>query len=158
MHSGKYFFSSDIGGGGEGRPTLTVTWGDPAPAPSLTKAVDPTLGVTGDVVAFTLGIRGDGRALVLTDTLPTGLVMVTWGSTYGTPTYDSAAHELIWSAAPPAGQPVTLTYSARIATQTLEALTTYAVLTNGDGVAVTASATVLANPYRIALPLVLRQR
>lgn len=156
FHSGKYFFSSDIGGGGEGRPTLTVRWG--SSVPSLAKAVAPTSGGEGDVVTFTLGIQGDGGTLALTDTLPSGLAVVTWGGTYGSPIYDSAAHALTWSAAPPAGQPVTLTYSTRIVTDTPEALTGLAVLTGADGIELTASSTVLANPYRIALPLILKQR
>ncbi len=134
--------------------TLTIRWG--SPVPGLAKPLRRPLG-RGDVVTFTLGIQGDGGTLALTDTLPSGLAVVTWGGTYGSPSTTSR-RTLTWSAALPAGQPVTLTYNTRIVTDAPEALTGLAVLTGADGIELTASSTVLANPYRIALPLILKQR
>ena len=156
IHSGKYFFSSDIGGGGEGRPTLTVLWGDRLPA--ITKTAQPSSGVYGGVITYTLGIKGDGSRLTLTDTLPLGLGAVTvlgWAGTSVRPVYEGGT--LTWSDSPAAGRPVTLTYRAPLTARATTALINTAVLMGDDGVARNASATVIANPYRVALPLILKR-
>jgi hypothetical protein len=158
FHSGKYFYSSDIGGGGEGRPTLSVLWGDPAP--NLHKMVSSTSAVYGDTITYTLGIRGDGDPLTLTDTLPTGLGAVnvlTWIGTVIQPTYDGSGHQLIWGDGPSEGQPVTLTYSAEVVVETPATLINSAVLMDSGGRALEASAMVIANPFRVALPLIIKR-
>jgi hypothetical protein len=71
MHSGKYFYSSDIGGNGEGRPTLSITWGQPVA--TLTKAASSGAAPVGESISYTLGIVGSGGPLTLTDTLPAEL-------------------------------------------------------------------------------------
>jgi len=96
----------------------------------------------------------------LTDTLPSGLgtpTVLAWDGTTVAPVYDRATHRITWSAAPTAGQPVTLTYSAPIDVVTPTALINRAVLIGTDGIVRDASATVIAYPYRIALPLVLNR-
>jgi len=159
FHSGKYFYSSDIGGGGEGRPTLNVLWGDPAP--DLAKSASPTSGAFDDTITYTLGIRGDGQPLTLTDTLPSGLGTATvlqWAGTSNPPTYDSGQHRLTWSDSPTVGQAVTLTYSAQIEVQVPASLINTAVLQGAEGFIREVSATVLANPLRVYLPVVLKTR
>lgn len=159
FHSGKYFYSSDIGGGGEGRPTLSVLWGNPAP--DLAKSASPTSGVFDDTITYTLCIRGDGQPLTLTDVLPSGLGVATvleWIGTPNPPIYDSGQHLLTWSDSPTMGQAVTLTYSAQIEIQVPAALVNTAELQGSEGFAREASATVLANPLRVYLPVVLKTR
>lgn len=157
FHSGKYFYSSDIGGGGEGRPTLNVLWGDPAP--HLIKMASSVSAVAGDAITYTLGIQGNGSPLTLTDTLPSGLgvaTVLTWTGTTIRPTYDGDEHLLTWSGNPPAGQPVTLTYSAQVIVEIPAVLINSAVLMDTDGIPLNASAMVLANPFRVALPLIIK--
>jgi hypothetical protein len=158
IHSGKYFYSSDIGGGGEGRPTLSVLWGDPAP--DLLKMASSVSAEYGDTITYTLGIRGDGSPLTITDTLPSGLGAVnvlTWIGTVIQPSYDGTGHLLTWGDSPPEGQPVTLTYSAEVIVETPAALMNSAVLMGTGGSPLEASAMVIANPFRVALPLIIKR-
>ncbi len=158
-HSGRYFYSSDIGGDGSARPTLTVLWGDPVPG--LTKRASAAYGVVGDPITYTLGIRGDGQPITLTDTLPAGLVDVNILAPVGTevePTYEPGRHEVTWSAGPAAGEPVTLTYRARVMVGTPAALVNTAVLRSAGGIAREATAVVLVNPLRAYLPVVSKSR
>jgi len=158
LHGGKYFYSSDIGGGGEGRPTLTVAWGNPVA--TLTKTAIPTSAVLGDVITYTLGVVGYGGPLTLTDTLPSGMsapLGLTWQGTDVAPIYDGDAHRLTWRDSPPIGQRVTVTYTAQATAHAATALTNIAALRGADGIADDASATIVINPYRIALPLILRR-
>ena len=159
MHSGKYFYSSDIGGGGEGRPTLTIAWGNPVA--TLTKVATPSEAAYDDVITYTLDLVGYGGPLTLTDTLPAGLngpSELAWEGTSIAPTSDPSTHTLTWNASPPLGQQVILTYTAQVTTHSPAVLTNSAVLQGNGDIAAQATATVVVNPYRIALPLLLRSR
>jgi hypothetical protein len=157
MHSGKYFYSSDIGGNGEGRPTLSITWGQPVA--TLTKAASSGAAPVGESITYTLGIVGSGGPLTLTDTLPAELGAPDHLKVEGAgevPVYDAPSHQLTWRAAPIAGQPVTITYRASVQTHETLILTNAAVLQTQDGITQSAEVVSLANPHRIVLPLVLR--
>jgi hypothetical protein len=159
FHSGKYFFSSDIGGGGEGRPTLSVSWGDPVDA--LTKSADATLSDYGDTVNYRLSFVGTGETLTLTDSLPSGLgvphALVSEGTTV-TPRYLDTTHEIFWRGSVADGQQVEITYSCDVTTRNTASIVNTAVLTGFGGAVRITEAIVLANPHRIHLPLTLRHR
>ncbi len=159
FHSGKYFYTSDIGGGGEGRPTLTIAWSNPVA--SLSRTATPHAAVYDDAVTHTLALVGYGGPLTLTDTLPAGLgapQALAWEGTTAAPTYDAGARRLTWRDAPPSGQRVLVTYTTQVATHATVALVSRAALQGIGDIAAEASTTVVANPYQIALPLVLRRR
>lgn len=157
FHSGRYFFSSDISDEA-GRPTLSIAWGDPVA--TLTKAANVHTAAFGDIMTYTLGIVGYGGPLSLTDTLPSGLsapLDLTWQGTAVAPTYDDDTHRLTWSDQPAAAAHVTLTYRVQALTHAVTAVTNHAVLHSGDGMADEATFTIIVNPYRLALPLILKR-
>ena len=159
FHSGKYFFSSNIGGDGAGRPTLTVVWG--SPLANLRKTAVTRTAYAGDVITYTLSIAGDGKSLTLIDTLPVGVgapTALTWSGTSAAPTYDSEAHRLTWNDAPSTGTVVTLSYQTEVTAPGRAVLTNVATLRHGDTLIDEASVTVLVNPYHIALPLIVKHR
>ncbi len=158
FHSGKYFRSSDFLDI-PGRPTLTVTWGEPAA--QIAKEADRAGADRGEAVAYTLGFHGTGDALVMTDTLPSGVDWVGDLAASGTaaqPVYDAGSRRITWQGSPTQGQPVEITYSVLVSVWGQERLTNTAQLSDGQGSSSVASMTVLANPNRCFLPLVMRQR
>ena len=134
-HSGKYFFSSNIGSNDEqGRPTLTVVWGDPGT--TLTKAVLPRAAALGDVLAYTLRITGDGERLDLTDILPAGVsapIALSYTGTSVAPIYNSSTHRLTWSDTLPPETEVTIDYQTRVTARDGAALTNVAALRGPGG-------------------------
>ncbi|MBN2394324.1 MAG: DNRLRE domain-containing protein [Anaerolineae bacterium] len=156
FHSGKYFRSSDFSDE-EGRPTLTVAWGDPAA--TVAKTAAPRAAAFGDIITYTLGIVGDGGSLILTDTLPLELshpLTIMWLGTSISPVYDSDTHRLLWSVQPSAGVQLTITYDVEVTTHTPSAATNVAVLSSTDDGIDEASVTVILNPYRLFLPLIVK--
>jgi hypothetical protein len=156
-HSGKYFYSSD-NWYEEGRPTLRVTWGHPLGA--IEKTATPHSAREGDPVTYLLSVVGTGQSLTLTDTLPVGLGtpggLVVQGTSV-TPAYDAAQHRLTWSDTTPAGQQVTIRYSADVTASAPQALINVAELrTEGVGTS-TATATVLANPHTLFFPVIWKE-
>lgn len=155
-HSGKYFRSSDYGDyGAEGRPTLDITWGRAVADPH--KIAAPSQGVAGTPVDYTLRFLGSGNTLHLTDMLPAGLGTPGHFELEGTsiaPTYDSGAHRLIWSDSPGLGEKVAIRYRASIATEARESLINTAELREPDWSLRIDSATVIANPWPVYLPLI----
>jgi hypothetical protein len=158
-HSGKYFYSSDVGDWkAEGRPTLAVTWG--RAVADLSKVVAPASGDQGTPITYTLSFHGTGNTLILTDTLPLGVGApghLALEGTSITPTYDSNQHRLMWGDTPTASQAVAIHYIATITTSDRQSLVNVAELSEVGGDTSTASAIVIANPYLAYLPLVLRE-
>jgi hypothetical protein len=155
-HSGKYFYSSDSWYE-EGRPTLRITWGQPVA--SVEKSAAPRLGRQDDPVTYTLNMLGTGLPLTLTDTLPVGVSAPGGFALEGTsvtPTYDSIEHRLTWSDTVSVIEPVTLRYVVTITTAAVEALVNRAELRELGGGSVTATATIMANPYSFHLPVVFK--
>lgn len=157
MNSGKYFFSSDVGGDGAGRPTLTIVWGDPAT--QLEKKADRSGANYGDDVTYVLKLHGTGTTLILTDTLSSGVDWLDDVQVYGTevfPVYDQSRHRLTWTESTVSDQQVVITYTVSVNTASRVLLTNVAELTDQEGGASTAVAVVIANPYRIYLPVIVR--
>jgi hypothetical protein len=152
IHSGKYFFSSDISGA-EARPMLRVTWGEPLAAPQ--KAAVPQSGADGDPIAYRVSFYGTGQSLALTDTLSSEVSPPREIQAEGTeviPEYDPGCHCLVWEGAPPQGHYVRLLYRVLIETPVPEVLVNMVELSEFGRAVHTATALVLANPHRVFLP------
>jgi hypothetical protein len=155
-HSGRYFFSSDISGI-DGRPTLTVTWGEPIA--QIVKEADKAGADQGEAVTYMLRFAGTGDALTLTDTLPSG---ITWVGDLGIsdphplPVYDADQQRITWQGSPATGEQVRITYSVMVSTGALERLVNQAELKDAQGGVSAAIVTVLANPHRFFLACVMR--
>ena len=68
-HSGRYFWSSDHDDyHPEARPTITLVWGEPVA--TVHNQVQPSGPQMGQQVTYTLSLLSNGRALTLTDNLP----------------------------------------------------------------------------------------
>jgi hypothetical protein len=157
-HSGKYFHSSDIGDQNtEGRPTLTITYG--RAVADLNKVAAPSSGDQGTPIDYTLSFLGTGHTLTLTDTLPLGVGVPGNFELEGTsvmPAYDINQHRLMWSDNPTMGQEVAIYYAATITTGSSQVLVNAAKLSEASGEASAATATVIANPDLIYLPVILK--
>jgi hypothetical protein len=129
-------------------------------SPCPVKVAKPTSGDYGDVVTYTLSFFGSDRRLTLTDTLS---VYVSTPFNYeltGTsvmPTYDSGQHRLVWSSTSPEDQEVGIRYAVTIATNECRALVNTAELIAEGREPRTDTATIVANPLRIWLPLIFRE-
>jgi hypothetical protein len=157
FHSGKYFYTSDIGASGEGRPTLTITWG--WPGAQLEKQADKVGADYGEVVAYQLSLRGTGATLLLTDTLPSAMVWtgdVTVSGTAISPVYSPSQHWLIWEDNPALGEQVLITYTVSVNTLIREPLVNTGELVDQEGHTSRATFLVVANPFRCYLPLLLK--
>ena len=157
FHSGKYFYTSDVGVSGEGRPTLAITWGHPSP--QVTKHADKTGADYGELVTYVLRFRGTGDPLMLTDTLPSAVGWTNVVSVAGTeisPVYDLSQHQLTWGDAPALGTQVLITYTVSINTLMRELLVNMGELVDQAGHAHSATFMVIANPIRFYLPLLLK--
>ena len=162
-HSGKYFVSSNTPDwNAEARPTLTVVWGQgvyltkdarPVPAPS-----DALLGL-GGTITYTLRVLTQGQAVTVTDDLPAGVSHpLAYTASYGPITYDSAARRLTWTGLPSAERVVTITFPVTVTQSGTYAIINTACLTAADGSTWKASRTVVTDPRRLLLPLILRRR
>jgi hypothetical protein len=155
-HSGKYFVTSDTDEWGQAaRPTLRITWGNALGG--LEKSVAPKSGSYGDPITYTVGFWATGETLRFTDTLPIGVGVpqnVEVQGTGITPAYDSVQHRLTWSDNVPQGQQVTIQYAVTLTVEDTQVLVNRAELQDSDGDTSTVTASVLANPDRIFLPLI----
>jgi hypothetical protein len=161
--SGKYFVSSDTGDwNAEGRPTLTIVWGQ---EPRLAKsaqagpAPDDILLSLGSTITYALQVLGSGQALTVTDVLPARISHpLTYTTGYGSIAYDSAGRKLTWTGSPSMGQAVTITYPVTVTQSGTYAIVNTACLTTADGSASTASSVVIVEPWRLFLPYILKWR
>ncbi len=156
-HSGKYFVSSDTGDwNAQGRPTLTVVWGEQAA--TVHKRVWPVAPAGGGRVTYTLSLLGSGRPLTLTDNLPAqvsapGPIQVSGGPAAS---YAPGLHRLTWSGSPAAGQPVTITFPVTVQASGPLAVFNTVVLTDGQGFVFTDTAVFVVDAYQMWLPVLLR--
>jgi hypothetical protein len=158
QHSSKYLTSSETGDwNAEGRPTLTVVWGEPLA--SVHKGVRPIAPMAHQVVTYTLALLGNGQALTLTDSLPAqvsapGPIQV-WGGP--APSYDSDTHHLVWNGSPDVGQAVTITFPVTVQVAGPLAVFNTVNLIDADGLVSTDTATMIVDARRVVLPLILKR-
>ena len=161
MHSSKYLISSEgvaWDPEGEGRPTLTVVWGEPLS--TVRKEVWPIAPASGHTITYTLSLLGSGHPVTMTDDLPIqvsapGTIQVSGGPPA---TYHPGAHRLVWSGTPDAGQPVIITFPVTVEVEGPLAVLNIAVLTDANGQASTDAAIVIVDAHQSHLPLVMRSR
>jgi hypothetical protein len=163
QHSSKYYVSSETGDwNAEGRPTLTVMWGQ---EPQLTKSAQAaplppeTVLKPGGAITYTLQVLGSGQALTVTDALPAETSHpLAYTAGYGSIAYDPAERRLTWTGIPTTGQVVTITYPVTVTQGGSYAIINTAHLTAANGSTATASSTVIVEPRQVFLPCVLEQR
>ncbi len=157
FHNGRYFHSSDVEElNAQGRPTLTITWGEPMSV--IHKTVWPPVSSQSRQVTYTLSFLGSGHALTLTDNLPAQVsqpgpirVMGT-----GNAVYDVAAHRITWTGSVASGQVVSLTFPVTVLVSNPTAIYNSAVLMDAISGVTTDGAVLLANAFHIWLPLTRR--
>jgi len=163
QHSSKYLASSETGdGSAEGRPVLTVVWGQEPQLTKFARVVPPpseTVLKLGGTITYTLQALGSGQALTVTDVLPAQVSHpLTYTAGSGSMAYDSTARKLIWIGAPTMGQTVTITYPVTVTQSGTYAIINTANLTAANGSTSTASFIVIVEPKQIFLPYVLKQK
>jgi len=162
-NTSKYFTSSETGDWNvEGRPLLTVLWGQESQLTKTAEAVpapsDRLVGL-GDTITYTLGVLGSNQTLTVTDVLPVGISHPSeYAASYGTISYNPATRRLTWGGAPGMAQPVTITYEVTVTQSGTYAIVNTARMSAENGSVSTASSTVIVEPKQVFLPCVLRQR
>jgi hypothetical protein len=157
LHSGRYFYSSDVEDyNAQGRPTLKVAWTQTGP--NLEYEATPPNPRNGQRVTYTLSSVAGGTAMTLTSALPLqvsapGTLGVLGG---GTAVYQPASRQVIWSGTPAVGTPVTITFPVTVATASPTLLRSTATFNDASGAAAQATVDVIANAYQVALPLIRR--
>lgn len=153
QHSSKYLTSSETGDWNiEGRPKLTVVWGDPLSA--ISKQVAPSRVTNGDTVTYNLNWLGGGQSQTLTDSLPAGLSdPSTLEASSGTVNYDVGTRRITWAGTPGTDQPVTITYIVTVQVSGPAFLTNTATLTSPGGTS-TSTATLCIDCAAIYLPII----
>jgi hypothetical protein len=101
---------------------------------------------------------GNGQTFIVTDTLPTlvsrpGPIVVTGG----TASYNPLAHRILWTGAFLPGQPMTLTFPVTPTSAGPAAVHNSATLNDSHGNIYSATHTLMINPVKMWLPLVLRR-
>ncbi len=156
-HSGRYFHSSDVEDyNAQGRPTLTVVWGEPLAM--VQQAAWPLTVKTQQTMTYTLSMLGSGRALTLTDDLPgevsvPSVIQVQGG---GAMSFDQTLRRLTWHGTPAPGQPITITLPVTVLVSNPTAIVNRAVLTDALLFTSAASTIVLANPHQTWLSLLIK--
>jgi len=161
-NTSKYFTSSETDDWNEeGRPTLTVVWGQQtAQLQKSFQAVPATPGTLlslGGTITYTLQVLGSGQALTVTDVLPARISHpLTYTTHYGSVTYEAATRKLTWTGSPATGQAVTITYPVTVTQSGTYAIINTAYMTATNGSTSTASATVIVEPRQVFLPCVFK--
>ncbi|MEJ5309856.1 MAG: DUF11 domain-containing protein [Anaerolineae bacterium] len=135
-------------------------WPGPGETEKAVSVITPTLG---EVVAYTITVQNLAAPLTatvyVTDTIPAGLAYVAGSLNVvgGTGTRsDAGAPTLTWSGVLSPTAMVTMTYRAQVTATTPEEIVNTATIGVPGYQTITVTATIIANPRRIWLPLVLR--
>jgi uncharacterized repeat protein (TIGR01451 family) len=116
---------------------------------------------TGDVVTYRIVLANSGgpvtSTLFVTDTLPAGLAYRPGSVTATSGIVNSSQLPTItWQSSPPIRFPITLTYAVTVSSASTLAIKNVAVIDPVIGQPFERSAVILVNPYKMYLPLVLR--
>jgi uncharacterized repeat protein (TIGR01451 family) len=144
-------------------------WEPDGPAPTSTdlsnstKVVTPTIVEAGEIITYTIILRGRTTPPTVTahctDTLPTGVVYVPGSLTASSGTaVDTDAPTLRWSGTVSSTLPVTITYSATAAPGYVGTATNTATITAPDYGPIARTAALRISWYQLYLPLILRHR
>ena len=163
QHSSKYMTSSEAGDwNAEGRPTLTVVWGQATPLGKSAQTGPMSAGTAlkpGDTITYTLHITGSGQALTVTDVLPTEVSHpLTYTASDGSIAYDSTVRRLTWTGTPTANQVVTVSYPVTVIQSGSYTIKNTAHMTTATGSTFAADATILVGARQIFLPCIMKQQ
>lgn len=154
--SSKYLLSSEAGDWvEEGRPTLTVLWGEPIPG--LEKGVNRLTAFLGEVLTYTLRLQGTGSILYLHDPIPAGTAYIP-DSVTGGASYNPLANQIEWSGALSLTERLTITFAVSVTVTGPHAIVNTAVVTDGIHAPLTASVTTIVNGFSIDLPVLMKSR
>lgn len=113
-----------------------------------------------DAVTYTLSFSGYTGTLKITDTLPIGVSSPTFLASEGTnatPIYNADAHEITWTVTDSLEKAVALRYRVTVMIGQPAVLKNTAELDEMNGIISAATFTVIANPHRCFLPVVVRR-
>jgi len=124
---------------------------------SLDNSVQPPGADQGEVITYTLRLRGNGQAITMTDSLPLGLSdPLALTATEGTVTYNAQSRRVEWEGSPASDTMVEVVIPVSVTTGETQEITNTAALTYTADLVTTATSTFLANPFRAYLPFVLK--
>jgi len=169
QHTSKYYVSSETEDWNiNGRPTLTVAWGQEGQLQLQKSAQTTNVTVSapssispgfGSTITYTVEVLGSGQVLTVTDALPATISHpLTYTASYGSIAYDSATRKLTWMDSPATGQAVSITYPVTVTQSGTYIIVNTATMTAADGSISTATSTVIVEPRQVFLPCVLRYR
>jgi hypothetical protein len=106
-------------------------------------------------VTFTISLLGSGNAMTLTHDLPASLSapLTPPNSTSGVASYDAASRRVTWRGTLSAGTPATLIYPVSVLTAARQAIHNTAILTDAVTGPTSSTAILIANGFRVYLPL-----
>ncbi len=125
----------------------------------LSKTGSATAAELGEVVTYSLSFSGYTGTLTITDTLPLGLSAPEFLASEGTtvsPIYEDDSRQITWRFTDLAEEEIVLRYRVTVTTDQSAILSNRAELITLDGERSTASFTIIANPRRAFLPLIMR--
>jgi uncharacterized repeat protein (TIGR01451 family) len=150
--------------GGSGTGALyKITSTSPIDFSSSTKQASASTAVAGTLLTYTIVVRNTGGPLSntvrVTDVIPVGLTYVpgTLTTTHGT-VDATAAPTLKWNGVMSTTPVVTLTYAVTLSTSTTRVIANNVTIEPEGNSVLTRTATIIANPRRSFLPLILRNQ
>jgi alkyl hydroperoxide reductase subunit AhpC len=102
-----------------------------------------------------------GKELLLTDTLSSSMAWtgeLQWSGTNVMPSYDKDKHHITWQDTLNVGESASITYTVTIATDQRKSLINTVQIQEEDQETKTSSVTLIANPSRVHLPIVLHNK
>ncbi len=140
-----------------------VASGNPIIPPDLagsTKQASVGSVQTGEVVTYSIVLTNLGGpvtgTLRVTDTLPGGLEYIPGSFQATSGITDISLPVLTWQSAPSPTFPITLTCAVTVSAASTLAISNVVLIDLGVGLPVERSATIVVNPYKVYLPMVLR--
>ncbi len=154
--SSKYFLSSEAGDWvEEGRPTLTVVWGEAVPGAE--KRASRSSARTDEVITYTIRLLGADTTLHVDDSIPVGMAYMD-GSVTGGASFEPTTGRIVWSGTLTTAQVSTITFATRITTTEASAIVNTATITDGIHAPLMVSALTIVNGYTVYLPVILKFR
>ena len=138
-----------------------ITSTAPIDLSSSAKAASDAAPESGSSVTYAIVLRNSGGAFAgtirLTDTIPAGLIYQSGSlvATLGTPD-DSSAPTLKWSGVMANTPVVTVTYAVTVSAVTAQTISNIVIIDPSFSAPFTRSATILVNPLRLYMPVILK--
>jgi uncharacterized repeat protein (TIGR01451 family) len=132
--------------------------GDVTEGGEAQKTASKTMADQGEVVNYTVVVRGITTTAQLVDHVPQGLAYLPDTLTATAGTVNQAGHPtLSWSGDLSSIQAVTVTYAVTVTASDTRTISNTVTVSASGYQPITSTATVLVNPYRVYLPLAMRE-